>query len=300
MRWLTKTSPGANSGMPGRRYPSRRNLWLGRRVCRAMRTPMLALLVAAPRGRRGAARRHRRAPSGWTPTHDASPSARATSPCRARRSPRDGTSVLAFRSKSGKLMLSTGARERPLHARRAPIDAAGVRDWSVAARAGGGFIVAWEDTRRHPRARTRTRAGRADDRRRVVASNGEEINGVQVAADPRGGWVARRAPVPPDEGPLLLRARDDARAPAGGSPAPSRTSAPASSASTRARRWRSPSTTPAARCSRSCREAPFSPTTQPTAVVSTRPHGGRSARPVALPGDPAGDPRVAVGAAAAR
>ena len=35
----------------------------------------------------------------------------------------------------------------------------------------------------------RTRAGGPVVVRRVATSNGEEINGVQVAADPRGGWV---------------------------------------------------------------------------------------------------------------
>jgi len=42
------------------------------------------------------------------------------------------------------------------------------------------------------------------------------------------------------------------------------------------------------------REAPFSATTQPTVAVSKRPHGGTWSVPADLPGDTAGDPRVAV------
>ncbi len=99
----------------------------------------------------------------------------------------DGSSALAFQSKSGKLMLSTGRADGRFTAPRA-IDQKGVRDWSVAARPGGGFIVVWEDTD-GIRVAVRSRSAGKTVVRRAVTSNGQDINGVQVAADPLGGYV---------------------------------------------------------------------------------------------------------------
>ena len=184
MRWLTKTSPGANSGMPGRRYPSRRNLSLAGHVCRSMRTRIVALSTLAIAA---AATLPAAAPaSGWTPTQ-AIAVGKGYEPVPRVGIGGDGTSALAFRSKSGKLMLAIGRPSGRFDAPRA-IDRAGARSWSVAARAGGRFIVVWEDTD-GIRAAVRTRAGGPVVVQRVATSNGEEINGVQVAADPRGGWV---------------------------------------------------------------------------------------------------------------
>ena len=143
---------------------------------------MLTVLAAAGATLPGTAA----AAAGWTPTQSFAVGKQYEPVPRAAIAS-DGTSVLAFQSKSGKLMLSTGRPSGKFSAPR-PIDQAGVRDWSVAARSGGRFIVVWEDTD-GIRAAMRTRAGGPVVVRRVVTSNGEEINGVQVAADPRGGWV---------------------------------------------------------------------------------------------------------------
>ncbi|HEY1538486.1 MAG TPA: hypothetical protein VGF63_03735 [Solirubrobacteraceae bacterium] len=99
----------------------------------------------------------------------------------------DGTSAVAYESKSGKLMLSTGRANGTFTAPK-PIDQKGALDWSVAARPGGGFVVVWEDGD-GIRVAVRARSGAKTVVRRAVASNGEEIDGVQVAADPLGGWV---------------------------------------------------------------------------------------------------------------
>ncbi len=149
-----------------------------------MRSPILTLLIAAPMA--AALPASPAAAAGWTPTqsfavgkqHEPAPRAAIAA---------DGSSVLAWESKSGKLMLSTGRADGRFTAPRR-IDEAGVRDWSVAARDGGGFIVAWQDTDGIHTA-TRTRAGRPTVRRLAVVSNGEEINGLQVATDPLGGWA---------------------------------------------------------------------------------------------------------------
>ena len=174
-----------------------------------MRTPQVLAARARDRGRRvpardlasraaGRRRRASRVGKGYEPVPRAAIGA-------------DGTSALAFRSKSGKLMLSTGTPERALQ--RA------ARDRPARARATG----------RSPRVpavassscgRTRTgsappcaRAPRPRLRASRRASNGEEINGVQVAADP-GRLGRRRAPVPPlEQGRRrVLRTRDDAHA----------------------------------------------------------------------------------------
>jgi hypothetical protein len=204
----------------------------------------------------------------------------------------DATSALAWKSKSGKLMLTTGRADGRFSAPR-PIDRAGARDWSVAARGGGGLVVAWED-RDGIRVAVRTRAGRPIVVRRVATSNGEEINGVQVAADPSGGWVIaeRQFRRGPDrlyyvqtlslsaDGRLQGAVQDLGPGDFGIDARPTQALAV-------------DSTGRAVLAFR--REAPFSLTTSPPVVVSTRPHGGAFGTPVQLPGEPAADPRVAVG-----
>jgi hypothetical protein len=206
----------------------------------------------------------------------------------------DGTSVLAFRSKTGKLMLSTGNAAGRFTAPR-PIDLEGVRDWSVAARENGGYIVAWEDTDGIHTA-TKTRKGRSEMLQLAVQSNGEEINGVQVAADPLGGWVLAerqfrkaklrfyyvRAMTLSPQGRLVGAVQELGPGDFGIDARP--TQALAVDDAGRAVLAFVP-------------EVSFLPNaTRPTAVVATRPHGGAFSAPVALSGDPANDPRVAVGA----
>ncbi len=255
-----------------------------------MRTPILTL--AAALATTAAALPATPAAAAWTPTqtfvvgkeYEPVPRAAIAS---------DGTSVLAFRSKSGKLMLSTGTAAGRFTAPR-PIDPAGVRDWSVAARENGGYIVAWEDTDGIHTA-TRTRQGQPLMLRRAVRSNGEEINGVQVATDPLGGWVLAerqfrrtkdrfyyvRVMTLTGQGRLAGPVQELGPGQFGLDARP--TMSLAVDDTGRAVLAYVP-------------QAPFSVTTQPTAVVTTRPHGGIFGASVALGGDTADDPRVAVGA----
>jgi hypothetical protein len=206
----------------------------------------------------------------------------------------DGTSVLAFASKSGKLMLSQGSSGGRFTPPRV-IDREGdVRDWSVAARPGGGFIVVWEYPR-GIRALVRAKHGSSTYISRVADSSREEINGVQVAADPLGGWVIAerefrksndrfyyvRVMSVDNRGQVQGAIQDLGPGDFGIDARP--TQALAVDDSGRALLTFVP-------------EARFSTTAPPpTAVVSTRPHGGAFSAPVALPGDTAADPRVAVG-----
>jgi hypothetical protein len=206
----------------------------------------------------------------------------------------DGSSVLAFQSKSGKLMLSQGTADGRFTPPRV-IDREGdVRDWSVAAREGGGFIVVWEYPR-GIRALVRARHGSATYISRVADSSREEINGVQVAADPLGGWVIAerefrktsdrfyyvRVMTVDNRGVVKGAIQDLGPGDFGIDARP--TQALAVDDTGRAVLTFVP-------------EARFSQTAPPpTAVVTTRPHGGAFGPPVALAGDTAADPRVAVG-----
>jgi hypothetical protein len=254
-----------------------------------MRTP---ILTAAALATAAASALPASAPASvWSPTqtfvvgkqHDAVPRVAVGA---------DGTSALAFRSKTGKLMLSIGRPSGRFSAPRV-IDRAGVRDWSVAARAGGRFIVVWEDTD-GIRAAVRTGARGPIVVRRVATSNGEEINGVEVAADPRGGWVVAerqfrrtkdrlyyvRAMTLAASGRLEGAIQDLGPGDFGIDARP--TMALAVSDIGRA-------------VLAFNREAPSSSlTARPTVAVSKRSHGGTFSLPADLPGDVAGDPRVAV------
>jgi hypothetical protein len=206
----------------------------------------------------------------------------------------DGSSVLAFQSKSGKLMLATGRADGRFTAPR-PIDPKGVRDWSVAARPGGGFIVVWEDTD-GIRVAVRTRAAGKTVVRRAVTSNGQDINGLQVAADPLGGYVVAerqfrkgaggrndyyvRAFSLSGSGALVGAVQDFGPGQFGIDARP--TQALAVDASGRAVfAYR--------------QEVPAKGSFALPILVTTRPHGGAFAAPVQLGGDDAADPRVAVG-----
>ena len=209
MRWLTKTSPGANSGMPGRRYPLPAQP-LARRARLTGHAPLDPLALRAQPHHDGGARHARR--RGFL---DSDPDLRRRQAARRHAARRDrrrrDERAQHCSSEPGRRADAVDRpRGRPLHGAAEQIDQAGVRNWSVAAREGGGFIVAWQDTDGIHTA-TRTRAGRPTQRRLAVTSNGEEINGVLPSRlDPLGGWVLAERQFPQDEGPLLLRARDDA------------------------------------------------------------------------------------------
>ena len=255
-----------------------------------MRTTILTILAGA--GLAAAVTAAPATAAGWTPTLTI-PVGKGSEPVPRAAIAGDGTSVLAFRSKSGKLMLSTGRANGRFTAPRR-IDESGAHDWSVAARDGGGFIVAWQDTDGIHTA-TRTRAGRPTLRRLAVASNGEEINGVQVAADPLGGWVlAERQFRRTKDRFYYVRVMTLS---AGGRLASAVQDLGPGQFGLDARSTMSLAVDGAGRAILAyVPQAPFSVQTQPTAVVTTRPHGGTFGGPVALPGDTSDDPRVAVGA----
>lgn len=232
---------------------------------------------------------------GWTPTRSIAVG-KSYEPVPRVAIASDGTSVLAFASKTGKLMVSTGTPDGRFTTPRVVDRFAArgeARDWSVAARAGGGFIVAYEYAR-GIKALVRARRGAATYIARVADSSREEINGVQVAADPLGGWVVaerefRRTPdrqyhvrtmTVDDRGRLTGPVQDlgpghfgiDAR------PTVALTVDDAGRAILAFEREVAPPTPARA-----------------TVVVSVRPHGGAFGAPVELGGDAAADPRVAVG-----
>jgi hypothetical protein len=206
----------------------------------------------------------------------------------------DGSSALAFQSKSGKLMLSTGRADGRFTAPR-PIDQKGVRDWSVAARPGGGFIVVWEDSD-GIRVAVRTRSAGKTVVRRAVTSNGQDINGVQVAADPLGGYVVAerqfrrsgrndyyvRAFSLSDAGRLVGAVQDFGPGQFGIDARPTQSLAvDAKGRAVFAYR----------------QEVPAKGSFTLPVLVTTRPHGGAFAEPVQLGAaqDDTADPRVAVG-----
>jgi len=208
---------------------------------------------------------------------------------------RDGTNAVAWYSKSGALMLATGSRSGRFGAPRV-IERTGTREFSVAAAPGGAFLLAWEDSD-GLHAAVRTKGGRRIVERRYDSGPPSAINGVQVAADPQGGWVLAQRVFPhgarrdrlygvralslDGAGRQLGAVQDlgagdfgiDAR------PTQALTVAPDGRAVLTFRR-ETPNRFPSA-------PAPV--------VVATRPHGGTFGAPVALPGDPAADPRVAIG-----
>ena len=207
----------------------------------------------------------------------------------------DGTSALAFRSKSGALMLSTGAAGGRFGAPRV-IERRGVRDYSIAAAPGGAFLLAWEDGD-GLRAAVRTKAGRRIVRRAYRSGPPSEINGVQVAADPQGGYAlaqrvfpygARRLrrygvrAVSLDPAGRLVGAIQDLGAGRFGIDArPTQSLAVGGDGRavftfTREVPDNAPFGTPA------------------PVVVAVRPHGGAFSTPVALAGTATADPRVAV------
>ena len=210
----------------------------------------------------------------------------------------DGTSAVAFFSRSGALMLATARAGRRFGVPRV-IERRGVRGYSIAAARGGAFLLAWEDSD-GLRAAVRTKAGRRIVRRRYRGGPRSQINGVQVAADPRGGYALARLVFPHgprkdrrygvralsvDPAGRLLGAVQDLGAGRFGVDARP-TQALAVGGDGRA-------------VLTFTRESPSGAAFDAPApvVVSVRPHGGAFGAPVALAGAAAADPRVAVDAA---
>jgi hypothetical protein len=166
------------------------------------------------------------------------------------------------------------------------------RDWSVTGGRGGGFLVAWGDADGLGIA-VRTAAGRALVVRRIFATRTSQIETVQAAADPRGGWVIVDFESPKKGSTERgFRVRGVSLDPAGRRLGPPQdlglglfgidarqTQALAVDATGRA-------------IFTFTRTGPAS-FGEGTVMVSTRRHGGVFGEPVAVPG-PAAEPRVAV------
>jgi hypothetical protein len=208
----------------------------------------------------------------------------------------DGTSAVAFRSRGGALLLATGTAQGRFGAPRV-IDRAGARDYSLAAARGGALLVAWEEAD-GLHAAVRTRAGRSIVQRHYAGGPSSDINGLQVAADPQGGWVIARRVFPHAPGAANRtygvrtisldaagRALSDFQdlGPGGFGVDARPTQALAVGSDGRA-------------VLAFEREAPIGGPFAPAepVVVATRPHGGTFGTPVAVPGPAAADPRVAV------
>jgi hypothetical protein len=199
---------------------------------------------------------------------------------------RDGTNVAAWWEGS-RIAVSAGDRRgrfsRPEHAGTRPGDIA------VAAAPGGRAVVAWED-RDAIWALVRDRRGGDWRRQRLAVSTGSAINGITLAADPRGGWVLAERQFPARASgdryvvrTLSLRAdgtpigtpQDLGRGTFAGDARPDQAlTVDAQGTATLVL----------------TRPAPAGP--RPV-FVTRRPHGGTFAEPRPLPGDRSAEPRVA-------
>jgi hypothetical protein len=206
---------------------------------------------------------------------------------------RDGTSALAFRSKSGALMLATGSGSGRFGAAHV-VERTGARDYSIAAAAGGAVLLAWEDGD-GLHAAVRTRAGRALVERRYDSGPPSAINGVQVAADPQGGWVLAQRVFPHgSRRARLYGVRTLSLDRAGRQLGPVQDLG-AGSFGIDARPTQALAVAPDGRAVLTFRREAAAFDASKPVIVATRPHGGTFGAPVALAGDPAGDPRVAIG-----
>lgn len=210
----------------------------------------------------------------------------------------DGTSALAFTSKSGALMLATAGAGRRFGAPRV-VQRTGVGDYAIAAAPGGAFLLAWQDAG-NLRVAVRTKAGRAVVRRHFASRPLSAISGVAVAADPKGGYaLAERVFPGGSTGARRYRVRARSLDRAGRAVGPVQDLG-GGQFGIDARPTQAIAVDGTGRAVLAFRRenpvsAPFG-TPEPV-LVSVRPHGGAFGAPVALAGPPAADPRVAVGSA---
>jgi hypothetical protein len=204
----------------------------------------------------------------------------------------DGTNAAAWKTRKTGLVVSSGG-PRGHFAPPRVIDRRGARDWSVAAAPDGAFLVAWWDAD-GLRVAARTATRRPVVVRRVVASTSSAINGLQVAADLRGGWVIVTREFPKNgtsQSTYGVRALSLDRA---GRPLGPVQDLGAGQFGIDARPTQALAVDPDGRAVFTfTRQTPAS-FGEGTVVVTTRAHGGVFGEPVPVPG-PAAEPRVAVG-----
>jgi hypothetical protein len=204
----------------------------------------------------------------------------------------DGTNAAAWKTRKTGLVVSSGG-PRGHFAPPRVIDRMGARDWSVAAAPDGAFLVAWWDAD-GLRVAARTATRRPVAVRRVVAITSSAINGLQVAADPRGGWVIVTREFPKNgtsQSTYGVRALSLDRA---GRPLGPVQDLGAGQFGIDARPTQALAVDPDGRAVFTfTRQTPAS-FGEGTVVVTTRAHGGVFGEPVPVPG-PAAEPRVAVG-----
>ena len=210
----------------------------------------------------------------------------------------DGTSAVVWRSRSGGLVLTTGRGDGRFSAPRT-LDRAGAGEHAVAVRRGGGLLVAWQ-RRDGLWVAVRTSAAAPIAVRRVATGNGEEVNGVQVAADALGGWVVaeRRLftePITEGSTERLFYVRALTLAPDGALLGDARELG-AGAFGIDGRQAATLAVDGAGRAVLAFdKEMNATLFARPEVLVATRPHGGAFSPPLALAGDPSGDPHVAVG-----
>jgi hypothetical protein len=241
------------------------------------------LAAAAPAGAAAAGR--------WSPTEGfmASRSGGGEPVPRAAIAP-DGTSAVAFGAGTGALLVATGSANGRFGVPRV-VDRAGSRDHSVAAASGGAFLVAWED-RDGLHAAVRTSAGGRIVQRRYGGRH-SDINGVQVAADPRGGWVVAERVFPAGSGRDRSYGVRVLSLDAGGRPLGAIQDLGRGFFGIDARPTQALAVGSDGRAVLAfTRAAPAGVAASDGAVVATRPHGGAFGAAVPVPG-PAVDPRVA-------
>jgi hypothetical protein len=191
-------------------------------------------------------------------------------------------------------MLATGTASGRFGAPRV-VERARVGDYSLAAAPGGALLVAWED-RAGLHAAVRLRAGGRLVRRRYDSGPSSDINGVQVAADPHGGWVLAERVFPHGSSrDRVYGVRALSLDAVGRALGPVQDLGPGEFGID-ARPTQAIAVDGAGRAVLTFRREspPRGPAGPEPVVVATRPHGGTFGTPVEMPGAPAADPRVTV------